>query len=235
MPRDGKNVKASVLAYALIHVYGLKPYFAYLLTYAAFLGITKGKSLTLDLHQICAAPIAHSGAMTRVDPTQQGNQTDGQPSVYLVNQMMDSAEGPDFDLDKFAFFRVIREQNRLAMPFIQRYIAADELGLMLLVFGNRRDNYAMSRQVVYDFLAYERLPDDWRPSRSQPLQRSGLGSTIHVGHLVLKSMCKQRCQMHIPYYVLATAFLSVAASILFIMKSNVLELPSLSRNLNWRF
>jgi len=226
MPRDGQNVSASVLANALIQVYGLKPYFAYLLAYGAFFGITKGKSFTLDLDELCATPIAHSAALVHVNPTQQGRQTDGRPSRFLVNQMFESARTSDprsfdygdFDLDNFALWRNKREQENVDMPRMHMYIAAGELALLLQVFGQRHDNYTMSRTVLYNFLAHERLPDEWQPSRLKPSQRIGLASTFHVGHHVRRSMAKLRCHNYIPYYVWAAVFLSAVAGVMFIMK-----------------
>ncbi|KAH7103641.1 hypothetical protein BKA62DRAFT_696012 [Auriculariales sp. MPI-PUGE-AT-0066] len=208
MPRDGKNVHAFVLARALIEVYGLSTFFAYTLAVGSILGITKGWSLSLNLKDLCALPIAHFAALVHVNPTQKGKFTDGRPSRFLLNDMFEKAgnpNDPNFNLDNWARWRNIQEYKTVMvngeMPEIQAGIAAGELALFLQVFGDPARQFSASRAVIDEFFGYEKLPDSWRPQRPPPAHRIGFRSTIHVGGDVREGMAKSACRNHTPPWV----------------------------------
>ncbi|KAI0775936.1 Chloroperoxidase [Trametes elegans] len=185
LPHDGRNLTPQQLTDAVKKVYGLSPFFAYLLAHG---GVARaGAGGKLDLHDLAAHNvIEHDGSLVHADARPGDKYAPTDVDRALLRQLLDRAPASDFlsyrDLTEA---QVARHAVSAPRDALSTALSKGELELIFEVFGVRRcpaadgtpgalEGRVVPKAWLEQWLGEERIPDGW----PGPSHQTGFVQTV---------------------------------------------------------
>ncbi|KAI0725072.1 Cloroperoxidase [Fomitopsis betulina] len=169
LPRDGRNISFRDLNTRCHETFNFSPTFSfYVPHYAATMLERNYWTDTFDLADLSAHNcIEHDASLCREDTYHNADQS--KPSARLIEELLESASGPDGTLTKGDVSRMLskrraeskRTNGQYSQAMIHKIFGASNASTLLTICGGRVKD-------LYPMLLEERIPDGWQPRVRNP-------------------------------------------------------------------
>jgi len=184
LPRDGKQLTASVLIRGLEEGYGLSGPLANVLAIGGVALL--GQLGTFGLNDLARHNrIEHDASLGHRDTKGRDEYAPLSPDSTLVKQFLDHAnDGRLMTVEDVARARVLRESQCPALNNLHAEVARGEMAIALGLFSEpNSDRQGIPVDMLRNWFSQERLPDGWKPTHTQ-----GLLETMRTSRQIFNEM-----------------------------------------------